>query len=82
MDEAIIPDKRLNLKGFRCPYTFVKSRLTIEAMTPGEVLEIIVDYEGVSGSILKSMEDHRHRVLKAQKTNETDWILLVRKEME
>lgn len=80
--EEIKPDRTINIKGLICPYTFVKSKLAIEEMGVGEVLEIILDYPEASRSIPKSMEDHGHKVLKVEKINDTDWVILVRKEHE
>ncbi|MBF0537879.1 MAG: sulfurtransferase TusA family protein [Nitrospirae bacterium] len=80
--EDLIPNKRIDIRGLHCPYTFVKSKLAIEAMNVGEVLEIVLDYPEASVSIPKSMQDHGHRVLKVDKVNEKDWILLIRKERE
>ncbi|HEC97672.1 MAG TPA: sulfurtransferase TusA family protein [Nitrospirae bacterium] len=80
--EEIKPDKTINIKGLVCPYTFVKSKLAIEDMEVGEVLEIILDYPEASRSIPKSMEDHGHKVLKVEKINDTDWIIVIRKERE
>ena len=81
MEEAI-PDKKINIKGLVCPYTFVKAKLAIESMEVGEVLEILLDYEEASRSIPKSMEDHGQRVLKVEKINDTDWVLLIRKDKD
>jgi TusA-related sulfurtransferase len=77
--EAIIPDKSINIKGLVCPYTFVKSKLAIESLEIGQILEILLDSEEASKNIPKSMEDHGQQVLKAEKINETDWILQIRK---
>lgn len=76
------PDKRINIKGLVCPYTFVKAKLAIEDMEIGQVLEILLDYEEASRSIPKSMEDHGHKVLQVEKINNTDWIIRVRKEKD
>jgi tRNA 2-thiouridine synthesizing protein A len=78
----IIPDKKINIKGLVCPYTFVKAKLAIESMDVGQVLEILLDYEEASRSIPKSMEDHGQKVLKVEKTNDTDWILQIRKDKD
>ncbi|MBI5212304.1 MAG: sulfurtransferase TusA family protein [Nitrospirae bacterium] len=75
-------DKRINIKGLICPYTFVKSKLAIEDIEVGETLEILLDYEEASRSIPKSMEDHGHKILKVEKINDTDWTITVRKEKE
>jgi tRNA 2-thiouridine synthesizing protein A len=82
MEEDIIPDRSIDIKGLVCPYTFVKAKLAIEDMEPGQVLKILLDYEEASRSIPKSMEDHGHQVLKVEKVNDTDWVLLIRKVAE
>lgn len=80
--EEILPDKKLDIKGLICPYTFVKAKLAIEVMEIGQVLEILLDYEEASRSIPKSMEDHGQTVLNIEKINDTDWILLIRKDKD
>ncbi|MCI0468769.1 MAG: sulfurtransferase TusA family protein, partial [Nitrospirae bacterium] len=82
LDANDMVDKKIDIKGFICPYTFVKSKLAIEGMEIGETLEILLDYEEASRSIPKSMEDHGQKVLKVEKINDTDWVLLIRKEKE
>ena len=80
--EEIKIDKKINIKGLVCPYTFVKSKLAVEDMEIGETIEILLDYEEAARSIPKSMEDHGQKVLKVEKINDTDWILHIRKEKE
>ncbi|MCL4474868.1 MAG: sulfurtransferase TusA family protein [Nitrospirae bacterium] len=80
--EDIKIDKKINIKGLVCPYTFVKSKLAVEDLEVGQTLEILLDYEEASRSIPKSMEDHGQRVLKVEKINDTDWIIQIRKEKE
>jgi tRNA 2-thiouridine synthesizing protein A len=80
--EEITPDKKINIKGLVCPYTFVKAKLAIESMDVGQVLEILLDYEEASRSIPKSMEDHGQKVLRVDKINDTDWILQIRKDRD
>ena len=75
-------DKKINIKGLVCPYTFVKSKLAVEDLEVGQTLEILLDYEEASRSIPKSMEDHGQRVLKVEKINDTDWVIQIRKEKE
>jgi tRNA 2-thiouridine synthesizing protein A len=77
--EIIVPDKSINIKGLVCPYTFVKAKLAIESLETGQILEILLDSEEASRNIPKSMEDHGQQVLKAEKINETDWILQIKK---
>lgn len=80
--EEVKPDKSINIKGLVCPYTFVKSKIAIEAMEVGQVLEILLDYPEAARSIPKSMEEHGQKVLKVEKINDTDWRLLIKKEKD
>jgi len=80
--EDVRIDKKLNIKGLHCPYTFVKSKLAVEDMEVGEVIEILRDSEEASRNIPKSMEDHGQKVLKVEKVNDTDWVIQVRKDKE
>ncbi|MBI5195562.1 MAG: sulfurtransferase TusA family protein [Nitrospirae bacterium] len=74
-------DKTLNIKGVVCPYTLVKSKLAIEGIDVGQVLEILLDYPEAAESIPKAMLNYGHAVLKVEKINPTDWIIHVRKEV-
>jgi TusA-related sulfurtransferase len=80
--ERIVADKKIDIRGLVCPYTFVKAKLAIEALEIGQVLEILLDYEEASRSIPKSMEDHGQKVLRVEKVNDTDWLLVIRKEKD
>lgn len=81
MEEHTI-DKKINIKGLVCPYTFVKSKLAIETMEVGHILEILLDSEEASRNIPRSMADHGQTVLNIEKINATDWLLLIRKDKE
>jgi TusA-related sulfurtransferase len=82
MEEDIKPDRKINIKGLVCPYTFVKAKLAVEDMEVGEVIEILLDYPEAARSIPKSMEEHGQKVLNVEKINDTDWVLLIRKDKE
>jgi len=75
-------DKTLNIKGVVCPYTLVKSKLAVEDIEVGQVLEVLLDYPEASESIPKAMLNYGHTVLKVEKINDTDWVILIRKEVE
>lgn len=75
-------DKKVDIRGLVCPYTFVKAKLAIESMELGQVLEIILDYEEAVQSIPKSMEEHGQTLLKTERMNDSDWLLLIRKDKD
>lgn len=77
--QAIKADKAINLKGEVCPYTFVRSKLAIEDMLPGQVLRIVVDHEPATRNVPRSMENEGNAVLEVSKLNDSDWQIVVRK---
>lgn len=80
--KKIIPNRRIDLKGEVCPYTFVKSKLAMEEMRLGEVLEVIVDHEPAVENVPKSMQSEGQKVLTVEKLNGADWRMVFKKEIE
>lgn len=80
--EDIKIDKNLDIRGVVCPYTLVKSKLGIESIEVGQVMEIILDYPEAANSIPAAMLNYGHTVLKVEKINDREWIVQVRKEVE
>lgn len=79
VSEAVPVDRELDLKGEVCPYTFVKSKLMLEQMAPGEVLRVVVDYPPATSNVPRSMESEGHRVLAVGPAGEGVWEIVVRK---
>ncbi len=75
-------DKTLDIKGQVCPYTFVRSKLAIEKMNLGEVLEIVTDHKPASENVPRSMEGEGQKVLKIEQLGEKEWHIFVRKDKE
>ncbi len=82
MADEIKVDKTLDIKGQVCPYTFVRSKLAIEKMNVGEVLEIILDHKQAIENVPRSMENEGQKVLKVEQTGEKEWHIFVRKDKE
>jgi TusA-related sulfurtransferase len=79
-DEKI--DKKLDIRGEVCPYTLVKSKLGVEDIEVGQVIEITLDYPEASRSIPKAMLNYGHTVLKVEEVKPQEWVIQVRKEVE
>jgi len=77
--EDVQVHRELDLKGEVCPYTFVKSKLILETMAPGEVLRVIVDYPPATGNVPRSMESEGHKVLAVNPAGDGVWEIIVRK---
>ena len=73
---------KIDLRGEVCPYTFVKSKLIIEEIEPGELLEVLVDYPPASINVPKSMETEGHEVLGVEQVKEKEWVIIIRKSQD
>lgn len=82
MADAIVARRTLDLKGQVCPLTFVRSKLAIEKLALGEVLEIILDHPPAAVNVPRSMTHEGQKVLKIEQAGETEWRLFVRKDRE
>lgn len=82
MADEIKIDKTIDIRGQVCPYTFVRSKLAIEKMNLGEVLEIVTDHKPASENVPRSMENEGQKVLNVQQTGEKEWHIVVRKDRE
>jgi len=70
---AIKPDHEIDIRGEISPYTFVKSKLKIEAISAGETLRVLTDHEPATKNVPRSMENEGHEILSwPSKLNDTD----------
>lgn len=79
MADEIKINNVLDIKGEVCPYTFVKTKLTLETMESGEVLEIITDHQPASVNIPRSLKGEGHEVLTVDEMEESRWRIIVQK---
>lgn len=77
-DEKTV-DKELDLKGEVCPYTFVKSKLALEEMEVGQVLQVTVDHFPAVENVPRSMENEGQEVVEVKQINDTDWHIVLKK---
>ncbi len=81
MSEAKI-DARLDLEGVACPLNFVKTKLKLEEMEKGDVLEVILDDGEPIQMVPRSVKEEGHRILEVEKVDDIHYRLLVVKEGE
>ena len=68
----------INLKGVPCPLNFVKTKLKLETMATGEVLEVELDDGEPITNVTASVKEEGHQILKVEKVDEY-WKLLIKK---
>lgn len=54
---------RLDLTGEVCPYTFVRAKLALEELVPGDELELIVDHRPAWLSLPRSLREEGHELV-------------------
>ena len=79
MDNPLTPDLELDIRGEVCPYTFVKTKLALEEMTPGQVLRVLVDYEPATKNVPRSVTLQGDEVLGVEMCGASQWAITVRK---
>ncbi len=74
----IEPNKVLNLEGIACPNNFVRTKLKLEEMEQGEILEVILDDGEPIRNVPRAVKEDGHEILKVEKID-NKWRLLIRK---
>ena len=77
-DEKLVPDDNIDLRGVLCPINFVKTKLKLEMMDSGQVLEIILDDGEPIRSVPRSVKEEGHKIIKVENM-EGAYRLLIKK---
>ena len=56
-------EQRLDLRGTPCPVNFIRCRLTLETMAPGQMLTVILDRGEPEAMVVPGLEQEGHQVL-------------------
>jgi len=80
--ERMVPDQTLNLCGIMCPNDFVQTKLRLEEMELGQVLELILDDGEPMRNVPRSIKEEGQKVIGVEKLPGNVYRLLIRKESE
>ncbi len=58
---------QLDLRSVACPINFVKTKLKLEEMKPGEILELILDEGEPIQNVPRSIKAEGHKIIKIEK---------------
>lgn len=64
-------DDSLDLRGVLCPINFVKTKLKLEAMDVGQVLEIVLDDGEPIQNVPKSIKEEGHKIVEVKKEGDS-----------
>lgn len=62
-EPAIRADHFIDITAETCPMTFVRTKLLLERMAPGEIAEVRLTGKEPLGNVPRSLAEHHHTVL-------------------
>jgi len=80
MTDKQAADHKLDITGEVCPMTFVRTRLALDRMTPGQTLLVRLRGEEPLRNVPGSARDLGHTVLGLEPLDDGTWRLLLRRE--
>jgi tRNA 2-thiouridine synthesizing protein A len=69
-------DEKLDLTGVICPINFVKTKLQLEDMETGEILELILDDGEAMRNVPRSIKEEGHKIIKVENLGKTYKLLI------
>ena len=60
------PRATVDLRAYACPITFVKARIALDRLGPGDVLEVWLSGGEAAESVPRSAAEEGHRVLRVE----------------
>ncbi len=70
----------LDLRGVICPYNFVKTKLRLEAMAPGQLLSVRLDDGDPIHNVPESVRNEGHEVVQQERIDDGYRIVIRRRE--
>lgn len=72
-------DDSLDLRGVLCPINFVKTKLKLEEMAPGDHLAVLLDDGDPIANVPRSVKEEGHMILKVDKQGEHAFRIIIKK---
>jgi tRNA 2-thiouridine synthesizing protein A len=73
------PDRELDITGELCPMTFVRTRLALDRMLPGEILLVRLRGEEPLRNVPRTAREQGHEVLSLETAADGTSLLLLRR---
>jgi TusA-related sulfurtransferase len=72
-------DRELDITAETCPMTFVRTRLALDRMVPGQVLKVVLKGAEPRANVPKTAGEQGHAVLACQDLADGSTVVLIRK---
>jgi TusA-related sulfurtransferase len=66
----VTPSARVDIRAHACPLTWVKTRIALEPLAPGDVLEVLLRDGEPLENVPRTAEEEGHRVLSRERAPE------------
>ena len=76
---SLIADRVLDITGDLCPMTFVKTRIALDRLQPGQILLVRLRGAEPSRNVPRTARDQGHEVLEQHEEPDGVTVLLLRK---
>jgi TusA-related sulfurtransferase len=73
----VTPDATLDLRREVCPMTYVRTKLKLESMADGTVLEVLLSADESVRGVPRSAQEDGHSVLRLERQVDGSWRLLL-----
>ena len=70
-------DATLDLRGEICPYTFVRTRLALEALPIGARLRVVVDHEPARRNVPRSAAEWGQELASVEELPDGNWAIVL-----
>jgi TusA-related sulfurtransferase len=71
------PDARVDITTVVCPVTFVKTKIALEELEDGQILEVRLNDGEPIQNVPRSLKDEGHRVISVDRAEDGAWLLRV-----
>ncbi len=79
MNNIVIPDRELDIRTELCPMTFVRTRLALDKMAPGQILLVRLRGAEPLANVPRTAREQGHEVISLSEGSDGDWVLLLRR---
>lgn len=79
MNSTIAPDRELDIRTELCPMTFVRTRLALDRMAPGQVLRVRLRGAEPLANVPRTAREQGHEVISLTDDGEGGAVLLLRR---
>ena len=79
-DSANTEKQSLDITGLICPMTFVRTKLALEKMAPGTILEVTLKGAEPLANVPRSARQHGHSVLSVTPLENDKHLVVIRRE--